>query len=393
MYIKTNHMKLINEEILVMIDGVKNILMIYEDVHVSIIICPMHAVEKDEGLKIVRDVGTGVGVGASVGDSTGDIHVDWKNEESKHRGSKHEESHTNEENIDTRLDLERKNSFNKGNIKKYMEVGLEESLETDLMEDGNFIENTAKLMGKLDRRRMKKKRTLTMKTLISPCNCKTKVKRNGNLCKHAHTSGNVKEKLLNVDREEDSYSHSKDIIRCSNRRLKDKIKGLEKISHRDDTNLVCKALEEEGGMIICSNPVLFRSSKMIKGRASQTILLCRTVCSVLFMVKMTLLGVLGGDFNEVRSMVEMLGSMLSHYNEVTCIEKGCLSPEKKGYSREVCPFRYIEKRVMALDAIAKVNDYDCVALEDRKDCIMQIQNVEDKKINDIKHKSCLERWA
>ncbi|KAL4585151.1 hypothetical protein LXL04_009766 [Taraxacum kok-saghyz] len=70
-----------------------------------------------------------------------------------------------------------------------------------------------------DNRRRKFKRDLKMKKMHSPCNCRTKVKRNGDGCRHAHLSGAMQVDAFIDPRLEDETSDSENLIRRNNRRI------------------------------------------------------------------------------------------------------------------------------------------------------------------------------
>ncbi|KAL4581161.1 hypothetical protein LXL04_017370 [Taraxacum kok-saghyz] len=74
-----------------------------------------------------------------------------------------------------------------------------------------FWENKANRLKKV-------KRDLKMQKLHSPCNCRVKIKRNGDGCKHAVLFGNVTNNAIIVDRDEEGGSDSDILIKSSNTR-------------------------------------------------------------------------------------------------------------------------------------------------------------------------------
>ena len=79
-----------------------------------------------------------------------------------------------------------------------------------------------------------------MKNIYSPCNCKLKVKRNGEGCKHAHLSDNVKEKVSILDRDDGRTSDSEGMIHNSNVRILKRgsttpssVNDLEQLRHQE----------------------------------------------------------------------------------------------------------------------------------------------------------------
>ncbi|KAL4580253.1 hypothetical protein LXL04_016439 [Taraxacum kok-saghyz] len=74
-----------------------------------------------------------------------------------------------------------------------------------------FWENKATRLKKL-------KRDLKMKRIQSPCKCRTKIKKNGENCRHAINAGNVKRSPIIIAREDEDSSDSETFIRYSNKR-------------------------------------------------------------------------------------------------------------------------------------------------------------------------------
>ncbi|KAL4555547.1 hypothetical protein LXL04_038169 [Taraxacum kok-saghyz] len=86
-------------------------------------------------------------------------------------------------------------------------------MEEDEMDaSSRFWENKANRLKKV-------KKDLKMRKIHSPCNCRVKIKRNGDGCKHAMLSGNVMNNTIIVDRDEEGGSDSEIFIKSSNTRI------------------------------------------------------------------------------------------------------------------------------------------------------------------------------
>ncbi|KAL4562301.1 hypothetical protein LXL04_034501 [Taraxacum kok-saghyz] len=78
------------------------------------------------------------------------------------------------------------------------------------------IDASTRFWGNKANRLKKMKRDLKMRKIHSPCKCRVKFKRNGDCCKHAIFSGEIKSNTVIVDRDEDGSSDSEILIRSSN---------------------------------------------------------------------------------------------------------------------------------------------------------------------------------